>query len=165
MSGGQVYLRPQRLIYVRAVGAYETAVPEAWEQLLGWVDKNGFSSLVESWYGLARDPAGAECRYDACVPVDPMFEDRALRELGMTSLPNGAYVRQKFRGKYADLVGTFSGFYSSFPASGDATLDVRRPMVSIYFKDPRTAGDGDLRAEICVPVSAERAGGKDKAAA
>ena len=44
MKSGLVYLRPTRLAYVRMTGPYQSSIPQAWDQLLSWIDKNGLSS-------------------------------------------------------------------------------------------------------------------------
>lgn len=161
MIGGPVYLRPQRLVYVRAHGPYETSVPQAWGELLGWMDKNGFAPLVSGWYGLARDnplSVGREkCRYDACVPVDPMFEERALRELALNMLPGGPYARHKLAGGGDNVVTTVQSLFSTFSADEGLQFDPQRPIVTIYLGDPRAVGPAKARADVCVPVSAQRA--------
>lgn len=169
MIGGPVFLRPQRLIYVRAEGPYETSVPRAWSELLGWIDRNDFSSLVSSWYGLARDnplTAGREkCRYDACVPVDPMFEERALRELALNMLPGGPYARHKLKSDPDAVISAVQSVFGTFSAEDGMQFDPQRPVVTIYLGDPRGEAGKGLRADVCVPVEAQRASRKDKAAA
>ncbi len=160
MKNGLVYLRPTRLAYVRVTGNYEQSIPRAWEQLLRWVDKNGLNSPVGRGYGLARDnPArvGAEnCRYDACVQVSPMFEERAMRELGVFTLPAGPYKRIRQAGGYEPICSMMPKLHSDFTAPAELRLDDRRPIVTIYLDDPRRFDASDLRADICVPVAAVR---------
>jgi AraC family transcriptional regulator len=91
MNSGLVYLRPTRLVYLRATGPSETSIPGAWSQLLAWHDKCGLGVPGGCGYGLARDNpdlVGADkCRYDACMKSTPLIEGRALRELGLIMLP------------------------------------------------------------------------------
>jgi AraC family transcriptional regulator len=161
MKSGLVYLRPTRLAYVRVTGPYETSIPEAWSRLLAWVDKHGLYSPVGWGYGLARDNplrAGADkCRYDACVQVTPLFEERAVRELGVFTLPAGPYARIRQSGGYAPIRSKVSNLYADFEAPAELKLDERRPIVTIYLDDPRRFEPTDLRADICVPVTAVRA--------
>ena len=86
MSHPLVYLRPTRITYVRVTGPYETSIPQAWEKMFAWIDKNGLSSPVGHGFGLARDNPKIvdpkNCRYDACIEMKPHFEERAIRELG-----------------------------------------------------------------------------------
>jgi len=158
MRSGLVYLRPWRLAYVRQVGPYETTIPEAWDMMLGWLEKNGFSSPIGRGFGLMRDSAkvvGADnCRYDACVDLNPLFEERAIRELGAQTLPGGSYLRMRNVGSYGDLCTSLMALHDSFQAPSGLQLDERRPLVTIYLDDPRHFGAEDLRADVCVPVSA-----------
>jgi AraC family transcriptional regulator len=160
MKSGLVYLRPTRLAYVRVTGPYETSIPEAWSRLLEWTEKNGFSSPVGHGFGLARDnPArvGADkCRYDACVQVTPLSEERAMRELGVITLPPGSYTRVRHAGGYEPIRSLIPGLYNNFDAPSDLKLDDKRPIVTIYLDDPRRFDANDLRADICVPVTAIR---------
>jgi AraC family transcriptional regulator len=160
MTSGLVYLRPTRLAFVRVTGPYETSIPEAWNRLLEWTEQNGFSSPVGHGYGLARDNplrvSADKCRYEACVPVTPLSEDRAMRELGVITLPGGSYTRVRHAGGYGPMRSMIPALYSNFEAPADLKLDDKRPIVTIYLDDPRRFDDSDLRADICVPVTAAR---------
>ena len=99
MIGGLVYLRPARMVFVRATGPYETSIPHAWEKMFAWLEKSGIDNPVGRGFGLARDnPATVgpqNCRYDACVEVKPQYEERAGRELGLMTLPGGSYLSNR----------------------------------------------------------------------
>jgi AraC family transcriptional regulator len=161
MKRGLVYLRPARLTYVRAIGSYETAIPQAWDRLLNWVEKNGLNSAVGRGYGLARDNPlrvePAKCRYDACIQVSPLFEERALRELGLVTLPPGPYARMRHAGSYEAISSCVATLHGKFSAPAELRLDDRRPIVTIYLDDPRRFDPADLRADICTPVTAAMA--------
>lgn len=158
MKSGLVYLRPSRLAYVRATGPYETSMAAAWEQMLGWLEKNGLHSPVGRGYGLMRDcpatTAADKCRYDACVDLNPFFEERAMRELGAQTLPGGSYLRMRNVGSYDALRTKLAGIHYAFEAPAGLKMDERRPLVTIYLDDPRRFSTDELRADICVPVSA-----------
>ncbi len=164
MQTGLVYLRPSRLVYVRVTGAYENSIPAAWDKMLAWIDRNGISSPLGRGFGLARDnpqsvPAN-QCRYDACIVVEPHFEDRAMRELGILMLPGGPYVRRREVGNYNVIMTRVAGLHASFEAPTGLRLDDNRPLVTIYLDDPRRFEPGELRADMCVPVSAGAARGR-----
>lgn len=171
MKSGLVYLRPSRLAYVRVTGPYETSAPEAWERMTSWIAKNGFDATVTRGYGMMRDNpkliAAENCRYDACVDLNPLFEERAIRELGAQTLPGGSYVRLRKSGKYQAIRAEVAGFYTEFDAPNGLRLDDRRPMVMIFLDNPRQFAVEDVRADICVPVSAtaKRSPGDDLEAA
>lgn len=161
MNSGLVYLRPSRLTYVRVTGPYETAIPQAWAKLFSWLDKHGMNTPPGRCYGLSRDNPqrmdAAQCRYDACIEMNPLFEERAMRDLGLVSLPAGPYARVRHASGYAGLSTALSDLYGTFKAPPDLRLDDRRPMVTIYLADPRKLEPASLRADVCVPVAAARA--------
>jgi AraC family transcriptional regulator len=161
MKTGLVYLRPARMTYVRVTGPYDTSIPQAWNEILAWLDKNGMNTPITGGYGLARDNpqrVGPEnCRYDACVPVDPAFEERAGRELGLITLPAGPYARLRQASGSDALRSVVANVHSSFVAPAELRLDDRRPVVTIYLSNPRQQEGKLLRADVCVPVIATRA--------
>lgn len=164
MQSGLVYLRPSRLVYVRVTGAYETSIPSAWSKMQAWIERNGVGSAIGRGFGLARDNpalvAANQCRYDACIAVEPYFEDRAMRELGLLTLPGGPYLRRREKGGYEDLIARFAGLHASFEAPTGLRLDSNRPLVTIYLDDPRRFSPGDLRTDVCVPVTTIAARGR-----
>ncbi len=161
MKNALVYLRPARLAFVRVNGPYAMSVPLAWEKMLAWVDKNGFKPQGERGYGLAHDNpslvAPEKCRFDACIQLQPEFEDRASRELGLLTLPAGPYTRDRRAGSYGKLRHELASLYSIQGLSSGLQLDGRRPIVTIYLDDPRRMAARDLRADVCVPVVANSA--------
>ncbi|MGQ0456397.1 MAG: AraC family transcriptional regulator [Hyphomicrobium sp.] len=167
MSSGLVYLRPMRLAFVRTIGPYEQSIPEAWKTLFAWISKNDLNAPVGRGYGLAHDNpakvASKHLRYDACVQLTPMFEDRAIRELSVMTLPSGPYLRQRYAGDYQGVCKLVASAHESMEMPSDLRLDVRRPLVTIYLDDPARLADGDLRADVCLPVAV--ASGRDKASA
>ena len=167
MQNGLVYLRPTRLAYVRVKGPYEQSIPDAWERMLAWLEVRGLNSSTGRGYGLARDnPArvGADnCRYDACVLVMPYLEERVNRELGIITLPAGPYVRKREAGSYDAIRSLIPSLHETFAAPSGLRLDDNRPLVTIYLDDPRHFSLNDLRADICVPVAAGSARGRNGA--
>ena len=159
MKSGLLYLRPSRLTYVRMTGAYETTIPAAWEKMFAWLEKIGCNSSFGRGYGLARDnpnTVGADkCRYDACIVLEPIFEERAIRELGAQMLPGGSYIRERRVGAYEDLCTQVAKLHASFEAQAGLILDERRPVVTIYLDDPRRMPPAELRSDFCVPVKAK----------
>lgn len=165
MNRGLVYLRPFRMVYVRVCGPYRDLIPAAWDKMLDWLDVNGLRSPVGRGYGLVRDNpnvvAADACRYDACVDLDPFFEERAARELAVQTLPGGSYVRSRKKGDYANLTRLMLSVHKSFETAPGLRLDDRRPIVTIFLDDPSRIDIDDLRADVCVPVSAKVARSRD----
>jgi AraC family transcriptional regulator len=161
MSNGLVYLRPSRVIYARAFGAYAASAPQAWDHLVSWLDKAGVPATLGRSFGLARDnpvsTSADKCRYDACVDLDPFFEERALRELGVLTLPGGSYLRQRKSDSYQEIAESLADLYAGFEPPAGLKIDDKRPMVTIHLDDPRRLKRGPVRGEVCVPVSAKTA--------
>ena len=156
MKSGLVYLRPSRLVYVRHTGPYETTIPAAWKVMMAWLAKNDMHSSMGRGYGLLRDcpknVAPEKLRFDACVDLDPLFEERAIRELGAQTLPGGSYMRVRAVGSYEQLQSKLATYHTNFEAPAGFKLDERRPLVTIYLDSPIRADD-NLRADVCLPVS------------
>ena len=161
MNNAMVYLRPTRITYVRVTGPYETSIPQAWETMMSWINRHGLSSPVGRGFGLARDNpkiVGADkCRYDACIELKPLFEERAIRELGGLMLPGGSYCRLRRVGDYSALRSEISNLHENFQAPAGLQLDDKRPIVTIYLEDPSRTSIENLRADHCVPVTASSA--------
>lgn len=159
MSQGLLYLRPQRLVYVRVTGPYETSIREAWNRLWAWADKHNISAPRGLAYGLARDNpmlvAPENRRYDAAFPIDPMFEERALRDLGLITLPGGTYVRRREKGACEALIAKFAGLHQSFVPPPGLKLDNNRPLVTVYLDNLKHQSDTETRADVCLPVTLE----------
>jgi AraC family transcriptional regulator len=154
-----IYLRPTRLIYVRETGRYEDTIPKAWAKLFSWLNANGLYASLGRGFGLARDNpleiGRQNCRYDACVEIRSELEDRALRELGITTLPGGAYACRRLSGSYDRMRSVVANVYSEFAPLPGLCFDENRPVVSLYVDNPIRFRDRDLRADICVPVIAD----------
>jgi AraC family transcriptional regulator len=153
-----LYLRPARLVYVRETGPYERTIPRAWYRLSNWLDDRGLYKMLGRGYGLARDnPAdvgATNCRYDACIEVSAEFEDRAIRDLGLATLPGGAYACRRLTGDYDRIRSVVSKVYSDFQPFAGLGVDEGRPVVTIYVDNPNYYKESDLRADICMPVTA-----------
>ncbi len=109
-------------------------------------------------YGLARDNptdvGPTNCRYDACIEVSAEFEDRAIRDLGLATLPGGAYACSRLTGGYDRIRSVVSNVYSEFQPFPGLGIDEGRPVVTIYVDNPNYYKESDLRADICMPVTA-----------
>lgn len=156
-----VYLRPASLAYVRVTGPYETSIPKAWDLMFDWLDQHGFSTPHGRGFGLARDNPSivgpAACRYDACITITPNLESRAMRELGIMTLPGGPFARIRRTGCYDNVRALVSDFYTTYQPPEGLRLDNRRPLVTIYFDDPRRVEPSDQRSEMCIPLTTEPA--------
>ncbi|AGK59254.1 transcription activator effector binding protein [Hyphomicrobium denitrificans 1NES1] len=154
-----LYLRPTRLIYVRARGCYVDMIPKAWNRLFQLLDANGLYASLGRGYGLAHDNplvvGPQNCRYDACVEIRSGLEERSLRAFGITTLQGGAYARRRLSGSYDHMRSAVQDVYSEFTPLPGLCFDENRPVVSIYVDNPNCFAERDLRSDICVPVIAD----------
>lgn len=159
MNAGIVYLRPARLVFSRATGPYETTIPHAWSKLQDWISRTGVSTPNARCYGLLRDnPAlvsAENCRFDACMEIDVHYEERAIRDLGMITLPGGSYVRQREKGSEAALKSRLMSIHAECKIPGGLFIDNNRPIVTLYLNNPLRSKSGDVRADVCIPVTAQ----------
>jgi DNA gyrase inhibitor GyrI len=65
---------------------------------------------------------------------------------------------------YDSLRTLVSCLHTGFVATHGLMLDDRRPIVTIYLDDPRRNDGAKLRADVCVPVTAQHTS-RDKEAA
>jgi AraC family transcriptional regulator len=156
MTRGFVYLKPTRIVFVRAKGPYETSVPAAWRQLVGWLARHGAERELRIGYGLARDDpdqvAAAECRFDACMEVPFGLEAQAAEEMATQKLPGGPYARHRLAGEVAHIAAAFRQQRARWAAAQGVTLDTRRPLVTLYLSHPLKS-DGKVRCDLCTPVT------------
>lgn len=168
MKSGLLYLRPTKIAYVRVNGHYQSSIPAAWEKIFAWLEKIGCSSSMGRGYGLTRDnPATVKpenCRYDACIEMEPYFEERAIRELGAQMLPGGSYVRNRRIGSYEGIIGEMPTLHQAFMPGLGLMVDERRPIVTVYLDDPMRLAVDNLRADICMPVKTKAARNAQEAA-
>ena len=143
---------------VREGGAYERSIPKAWERLVAWLQASGLYKPIGRGYGLARgDPMkirAESCWYDACVVAESDTEGHAVGELGITTLPGGAYMRRRLFGSYEGINPIVASIYSDFEPLPGLALDESRPVVTVYIDNPEANSRDELRADICVPVTA-----------
>lgn len=156
MTKGFVYLRPTRLVSVRAVGPYQETVPAAWTRLTAWLRERGHD-VRGPRYGLAHDNPlrvdPAQCRYDAACEIPEPFEG-VSGEMRQVRLPSGAFIRHRIVGRYADLLANARPIYNEDRPANGLTTSANRPVVLIYFHDPLDRETAGRKADVCLPVSA-----------
>ncbi|MEQ1576923.1 MAG: GyrI-like domain-containing protein [Hyphomicrobium sp.] len=162
MKANLVYLRPLRVAYVRSVGPYAQSSAEAWARMFDWLNDNSLHSLPGCGYGLLLDnhlvTDPDKCRYDACVEVSSVPENRAEGSLQVRNLPGGAYVRDRYRGCYLQMREKILSVRQDWSNDSDLVLDDRRPIVHIFMDDPRRGNADQLRSDFCIPVIASLTG-------
>ena len=157
-SIGMVYLRPVQVVYFRVTGPYATSSEKAWGEMFGWLDRHGLRQQTGRGYGLQRDnprQVGHDaCRYDACVEVPDSIDVSTLESVLMQKLPGGAYARQRHVGSYDEVRHVIVGLRDHWMSSNNLVVDARRPLVTIYLSNPDITDKLQLKADVCLPVTA-----------
>lgn len=166
-KAGLVYLRPVPVVYFRAIGPYATTVNAAWSSMFAWLDNFDLRKSAGRGYGLARDNprvVGHEkCRYDACIEMPADLDPAALEHVLTQRLPGGAYARQRHVGHYENIRNVIVEMRDTWAPTAGLSIDSRRPIVTIYLSDPADVGPAQLKADVCLPVSAGADSGRSAA--
>jgi len=157
MRRGFVYLKPTRVLYVRAKGPYPTSAAAAWHGLVDWLARYGAENELRVGYGIARDdPAqvpAEDCRFEACIEVPFGLEAAAAEDLAIQNLPGGPYARHCHTGSLDDISTAFTVQRARWAAATGVTLDTRRPLVTLYLSHPLR--NDKLRCDLCTPVASQ----------
>lgn len=166
-KAGLVYLRPVPVVYFRVQGPYATTVSAAWASMFDWLGKHGLRKSAGRGYGLARDNPRVvghdKCRYDACIEMPVDIDPAALESVLTQRLPGGAYARQRHVGHYEQVRDVIVQMRDNWAPTAGLSIDSRRPIVTIYLSDPADVGPGQLKADVCLPVSVGADNGRSAA--
>lgn len=156
-----IYVRPFAVVFVRAYGAYAKSVNLAWGRMFQWMDDNGLGAEVDVGYGLAHDDprrtAPELCRYDACIALPKDVPAERLAELDRRILPPGVYAREQLTGSYEAMGDLVSCIRDDWVPRHGLAVDSGRPVMTIYRNSPRYFPANELRADICLPITAPTA--------
>ncbi len=151
-----VYLRPMRLVHIRAMGPYSEARGAAWTRMFEWLSNRGKHKMPGCGYGLMLDDPKVtprdECRYDACVDLATVGEAGLDAGVMIRRLPIGAFARTRHTGSYSKMNETARALRDTWLPQNGLLVDKRRPFVEIYLDDPRLAQEDKCRSECCIPV-------------
>lgn len=155
-----IYLSSTNLASVELVGPYCDTVPRAWGQLFDWLTRSQNHEKPGRGYGLAFDdpravPAAA-CRYMAGVVIPAGWKACDKNIVNQYRFSGGAYAWRQHRGDYGHMGGVVSSVREDWLPANGLMLDAARPVVTIYYDDPRLVPGEHQFADICVPVQQDR---------
>lgn len=158
MSSGFVYLRPLNVATVRAVGPYSVSAAAAWKTMFDWLNESGVINSVGTGYGLLLDDprrvATQMCRYEACIELADEYRSQIPESFSVRRLPGGAYARQRHVGGTNGLALAISTLRNDWMPTQGLVVDTRRPVIEIYFDNPKFVPVEKQRIDICMPVTA-----------
>ncbi len=98
------------LLFVRKYGSYTQSPREAWQAMLGFIDKNHLNRLHMRYFGISHDDPQVtnECklRYDAAILAPQGAKEKG--EVGRQTLKGGKYAIFMHHGPYEGLEETFN---------------------------------------------------------
>ena len=152
------YLRPTSVVYVRGVGPYETSAVDAWQRMLGWLDRTQMRAGVDVGIGFVRDNPNEVGqflrRYDACIAVRPGIAPDLAAGIGRQTLPGGAFAAYSHVGTHREIPDLFSQLHRDWVPRRGLSVDYGRPFIEIYKNDPGRTAVEDRITELLVPVGA-----------
>jgi AraC family transcriptional regulator len=155
MSTMFVYLRPKKVAYCRAHGAYAISSVEAWAELFEWLEREGLRNPAGRGFGLMRDDPRivppSRCRYDGCIELPPGAEHNLPRQIGIQTLPGGAYARERHVG-LSGLSDTITRLRDEWAPANGLAVDPKRPFMEIFYDDPMVVPAEERMIDVCVPV-------------
>lgn len=157
MSIGLIYLRPQKVWHVTAIGGYAASVPSAWSRLYRLIDRFGIPVGEDQEIGLAYDDpdrtAPHACRYDACLAAGSGVQPQPLPGLPVKVVPGGTYARARRSGAPNLFHEAVRSMHCSWLADKRLVLDRGRPIISIFCDSVRHTPEHSLRYELYLPVN------------
>ena len=150
--------RPRtRVAFLRHVGPYHE-VGETWGQLCGMAGPAGLMGPACRLFGLSYDDpsvtAPERLRYDACLSL---AEGREVAPpLAVQELPPGTFAVTVHEGPYEELSRTYEALFGIWLPQSDREPRPE-PSMEVYLNDPRRSAPADLRTEIWIPVTGEKA--------
>jgi AraC family transcriptional regulator len=127
------HLLESRVVYRRYIGRYgNPAITQMWGELIDWAHANGLLMKDSEYIGILHDDpnitAPENCRYDACLIVEPSFQhEDAL----IGSFRGGKYLAYAFVGRPSDVDIAWDRVYETFLLDSGYLAD-GRPNIELY---------------------------------
>ncbi|MBL8288435.1 MAG: helix-turn-helix domain-containing protein [Rubrivivax sp.] len=149
---------PVPVAYLRRHGSYGPELTRFWvDTVTPWLAANGLKG--RSLYGIAHDDpdvvSESQCRYDACVRIEPAWKARVAADRGVftATLAGGRYAVASLAGDNAAINGAWRWLLRDWLPDSGLQLD-DRPMFEHYppssLYDPAT---GRIGCELFLPVT------------
>jgi AraC family transcriptional regulator len=150
-------IEPMRAAAMRQVGAY-SEIGALFEKLMTWAGRNRMFGPGTRVLGLCHDDPEMtrpeECRYDACLALDPGRPVPTESGVNEILIQGGEYAVAVHRGPHCDLPQTYALVCGQWcPRFGRELRDV--PCIENYLNHAWNTAPEDLRTEIYVPLEAE----------
>lgn len=146
-------LKPCKVIYVTARGAYNESAKEAWDKICSFAGKNKLFGFSTEMIGISHDDPNItesdKLRYDACIRIKKEIDPAG--EVGVKEIAGGRYAIFKHKGPYEKLSDTYNAIYRVWlPGSGESLRDA--PCFEKYLNNPDKTKPEQLLTEIHLPI-------------
>jgi len=150
-------IEPLRVAAIRHVGPYDR-IGALFEGLMAWAGRHRMLGSATRVLGLCYDDPEMtppeQCRYDACLALDPDQSVPLQDGVSEILIQGGEYAVAVHRGKHCDLPQTYALVCGQWcPRFGREIRDV--PCIENYLNDARNTSVEALRTEIYVPLQLE----------
>lgn len=148
-----VQLPERRVVFVRRVGSYAQAAEAAWPAICQFAYSRRLVEKGRLFIGISHDSPDItpedQLRYDACITVNRPVKPEG--EVGVQTIPGGAYAVFLHRGPYEGLSRTYDAIFGHWlPASGRQLRD--EPCYEVYLNAPGRTKPANLKTQIHVPL-------------
>lgn len=135
--------------------------------MFAWLHESGVINSVGTGYGLLLDDprrvAPQSCRYEACIELTDEYRSMIPDTFSVRRLPGGAYARHRHLGGTSGLAPAISALRNDWMPTNGLIVDMRRPVIEIYFDNPEFVPAEKQRIDICMPVTTAADAGQSAA--
>lgn len=154
------FIKPRVLAAIRRVGSYQDVAPGAWQDMLAWLDSFSSEDMPPEGFGFNYDDPraqkGSQLRYAAAIEAPNSWEPNGNSPAEVLLFEGGVYAIKNYVGPYSDLGPSISKLRDEWLPNKGLVLDRDRAVLTRYKSDPRKVREEERKAEICLPVFAER---------
>lgn len=154
------FIKPRQLASIKRIGSYQDTAPDAWRAMFDWLDGFDPEDMPTEGYGLnyddPRTQTDGQLRYAAAVEVPKHWEPEENSVVESLFFEGGVYAISPHFGCYKTVGEAISKLRDGGVPKIGLVLDRNRPVLTRYKSDPRKVSSQDQKAEICLPVFADR---------
>lgn len=146
-------LKPQKVIYVRALGDYNQSAGKAWKVICDFAEKNRLFGFKSEFIGISHgDPnitVSDKLQYDACITISKDVKTQG--EVGKQNVAGGKYAVFIHRGPYNKLKSSYDYIFGKWLAESSENLR-HIPCYEKYLNDVNHTPPEKLKTEIYIPI-------------
>ncbi len=154
------FIKPMALAAVKQVGSYSVSTSKAWDKMFSWLDQEDYLETAAQGFGLFHDDPRTtpknELQYSAAVQVPKSWEPTNSNDVDAMRFDGGVYVVTNHVGPYLKLGHVVSTLRDTWMPQHGLVFDKARAVLIIYKSDVRYVSEPEQRAEVCIPVFADR---------